>query len=383
MSNYQGRDFVKELLGFHQQNGVAKVLLNQTLESGSESSFWYMIYPNLAFYAVNSLYPEKDLYEEVSRQIADEFIQMLDYLIKIDGTFSFEFTGYNFLRKEGIYGAHKEPDSAAGIGWLLFMAYDRFGDAKYLDGAKKCFDYLQGLTFEENPFYEVLLAFGVTAAARMNRELGTSYDVDKFFAWIFDGFSTSRAGWGIISDNWGDYEVHGLQGSTTDSGGYAFAFNTFNIVTALAPLPLYDARYTNAIGRWLYHVTNASRLFYPDQLKPEFQSHPEFIGKFNNALAYEGIRKEWAFTTPYATADSRRMTWAETDIGIYGSGLVGAYAGLISPDQPEGLAIFNINKTDFFGDNPKTLLAYNYSTSKITHEGIEVPAGQARLIPAN
>ena len=380
MSNYNGRDFVKELLGFHQKDGVSKILLNQTLESGSESSFWYMIYPNLSFYAVNSLYPGKEIFDDVSREIADQLIAMLDNLKKIDGTFSFEFTGYNFLRSEGIYGAHKEPDSAAGIGWILLMAYHRFNDERYLAGAKKCFDYLEGLTAEENPFYEVLLAFGVTAAARMNAELGTTYDVDKYFAWIFDGFSTSRAGWGIISDTWGDYEIHGLQGSTTDSGGYAFAFNTFNIIAALAPLPLYDSRYTNAIGRWLFHTINGARIFYPDQIAPEFQSHPEFIDQYNNGLAYEGVRKEWAFTTPYATADSRRMTWAETDIGIYGSGLVGVLAGIVVSGSPDGLMIFDITKTDFFGKSPRTHLVYNYSDKNIKWEGNEIPSGESQLV---
>jgi hypothetical protein len=383
MSDFQGRDFVKELLGYHQKDGIAGVLLNQTQESGSESSFWYMIYPNLSFYAVNSLYPEAEFYEPAARQIADQFLAMLENLKKIDGTFSFEFTGYNFLRKEGIYGSHKEPDAAAGIGWVLMMAYLRFGEERYLEGAKRCFDYLEALTFEENPFYEVLLAFGVTAAARMNKELGTKYDVDKYFAWIFDGFSTSRAGWGIISDLWGEYEVHGLQGSTTDSGGYAFAFNTFNIVAALAPLPLYDERYTNAIGRWLYHTTNSSRIFYPDQIGTEFQSQPELIGKFNDGLAYEGVRKEWAFTTPYATADSRRMTWAETDLGIYGSGLVGIYAGLIVEDSPDELSVFEITKTDFFGKNPKTYLAYNHLESEMTYLDTDIPSGESRLIRVN
>jgi hypothetical protein len=261
------------------------------------------------------------------------------------------------------------------------MSYLRFGDEKYLAGAKKCLDYLSQRPREESPFYEVLLGYGATLVARMNKEVGTSYDVDKYLSWIFDGFSVPRAGWGIISDTWGSYEVQGLQGSTTDSGGYAFAFNTFNIAAALAPLPLYDSRFTCAIGKWLHNISVSSRLFYPDQVKPEEQSQPEFIGKYKNALAYEGIRKEWAFTTPYATADSRRMTWANTDIGIYGSGLVGVLAGLIVPSDDPQLSIFDITKTDFFGKNPTTYLVYNSTNKEKEYSGVKIPAGNAVLIP--
>jgi len=381
MHDYQGRDFVKEILGYHQQDRVAKILFNQTADSGSETSFWYMIYPNIAFYAINSMYPKEELFEGVSRNIADEFVEMLTHLKTIEGALSFEFAGYNFLNKEGVYGSQKEPDAAAGVAWVLYMAYARFGDKKYLEGAKTALDYLEKRTVAENPFYEILLAFGVIIAARMNVVEGTDYDVAKFFDWIFDGFSDARPGWGIISDIWGLYEVHGLQGSVSDSGGYAFAFNTYNIVAALAPLPIYAPQYTQEIGKWLYNVALSARLFYPDQLPAENQSQPELIGLYNNALAYEGVRKEWAFVYPFATADSRRNTWASTDIGIYGSGLVGVLAGLIYSIESTGVVVFEISKTDFFPLKPdKVLLAYNPSDADQSYEGHTLKSGESVIL---
>lgn len=380
MRNYQNRNYVHELLGYHQKNGVAKVLFNQTHESGSESSFWYMIYPNLSFYAVTSMYPDDPEYLAVMRQIADQFLEMLSHLHKITGELSFEFTGYNFLTKEGTYGSWQEPDSAAGIAWILYMAYTIFRDKKYLDGAKVAVGYLQSLPDVKNPFYEVLLPFGVTLAARMNVEVGTDYDVTKFLNWIFDGFSSVRAGWGIVSDLWGSFEVHGLQGSTTDSGGYAFAFNTYNMIAALAPLPIYAPEYRDAIAKWLYNTAVSARIFYPDQLPKENQSQPELIGHFENALAYEGVRKEWAFTFPYATADSRRMTWAATDIGIYGSGLVGVLSGLIHSVQSNGVVVFEISKTDFFSKSKaRTYLAYNPTKIAQIYEDSSINPGKASL----
>lgn len=380
MCNYQNRNYVHELLGYHQKNGVAKVLFNQTHENGSESSFWYIIYPNLSFYAVTSMYPDDLEYLAVMRQIADQFLEMLSHLHKITGELSFEFTGYNFLTKEGTYGSWQEPDSAAGIAWILYMAYSKFGDKKYLDGAKIAMDYLQKLTDEKNPFYEVLLGYGVIIAARMNVEAGTDYDVTKFLNWIFDGFSSVRAGWGIVSDLWGSVEVHGLQGSTTDSGGYAFAFNTYNMIAALAPLPIYAPQYRDAIAKWLYNTSVSARIFYPDQLPKENQSEPELIDQFGNGLAYEGVRKEWAFIYPYATADSRRMTWAATDIGIYGSGLIGILSGLIHSVESNGVVVFDISKTDFFSSaKTKTILAYNPMETAQIFRGVSIEPGKASM----
>ena len=233
---------------------------------------------------------------------------------------------------------------------------------------------------DENPFYEVLLAYGVIAAARMNSQEKTNYDVGKLFSWIFDGFSNVRAGWGIVSDSWGVYEVHGLQGSTVDSGGYAFAFNSFNMVAALAPLPIYSPEYTQEIGKWLYNVALSARLFYPDQLPAENQSQPELMKDYGGGIAYEGLRKEWAFVYPYATADSRRSTWAATDLGIYGSGLVGVMSSLISSVESSGVMVFEISKTDFFPLTPtRVLLAYNPTKTTQSYQGKEIPSGGSVL----
>ncbi len=380
MRSYNGRNLVTECLGYHQQNRVAKILFNQTADSGSESSFWYMIYPNIAFYAINSIYPDEPNFDKVSKDIANEFVEMLTHLKTIEGKFTFEFAGYNFLNKEGVYGGHREPDAAAGVAWVLYNAYLRFGDDKYLEGAKTCLDYLQERPVEENPFYEILLAFGLTTAARMNENEGTNYDVSKLFDWIFDGFSDARAGWGIISEVWGLTEVHGLQGSVTDSGGYAFTFNTFNAVAAIAPLPIYAPQYASDIGKWLYNVALSARLFYADQIPAENQSQPELRDTYNGAFAYEGLRKEWAFVVPFATADSRRNTWAQTDLGIYGSSLVGVMAGLISSVEASGVVVFEISKTDFFGDNKAPVyLAYNPNKTSAEFKGKSINSGEAVL----
>ena len=76
------------------------------------------------------------------------------------------------------------------------------------------------------------------------------YDVKKILDWTFEGCKAAdgRTGWGVIAERWGDYDVHGLQGSITDGGGYAFLMNSFDMAWPLVPMAKYDNRYAN--GYW-------------------------------------------------------------------------------------------------------------------------------------
>lgn len=189
---------------------------------------------------------------------------------------------YDFkLRKPVDNGKWKEPEAAAGIAWLEYMAYARWGNIRHLEAADWCMAFLQDST--DNPFYELLLPYGAYTAARMNAELGREYDVTKMLNWCFDGDSACRPGWGVISERWGDYDAHGLCGSLTDWGqrwdlmqenasndyhedsiGYAFAANTFSLASSFIPLVRYDSRFARTIGKWMLNAANNARLFYPD-----------------------------------------------------------------------------------------------------------------------
>jgi hypothetical protein len=56
---------------------------------------------------------------------------------------------------------------------------------------------------------------------------------------------------------------------------------------------------------------------------------------------------------------------------------------LIVEDSPDELSVFEITKTDFFGKNPKTYLAYNHSESAMTYLDTDIPSGESRLIRVN
>ena len=76
----------------------------------------------------------------------------------------------------------------------------------------------------------------------------------------------TRAGWGAVTGKWGGTTVDGLVGSSLDGGGYAFFGNTAWFFGALSPLPRYDHRFADALGKWMTAVAVNARLFYPDYL---------------------------------------------------------------------------------------------------------------------
>jgi hypothetical protein len=134
-------------------------------------------------------------------------------------------------------GRWREGDAIAGVAWIEYMAWARSGERKYLDAARRAMEALDD--FDRSTFYEVLLPYGVTLAARMNAEHGCDYDVTQLLNWCLDGNNACRPGWGVIAGHWNGYDVSGLQGSITDGGGYAFAMNTFERPPP-HPLPRYD-----------------------------------------------------------------------------------------------------------------------------------------------
>lgn len=70
-----------------------------------------------------------------------------------------------------------QQDAAAGHAYVLYCAYKKFGDERYLSGAKSAMDVL--LSQKESRFYEILLPFGAYVGACLNAEHGTNYDVKQ------------------------------------------------------------------------------------------------------------------------------------------------------------------------------------------------------------
>ncbi len=341
-------------------------------------SMWYFLFPNMLAFFLTDCYPDHGRLDEYMRHSADSISEMVDELER--GPW---YTGYDFVHHRPVYnGRWREGDALAGVAWIEYMAWTRFRDAKYLDAARRAMDALDG--FDRSTLYEVLLPYGATLAARMNAELDCGYDVTRMLNWCFNGDSACRPGWGLIVDNWGRYDVSGLQGSITDGRGYAFAMNTFELVAALAPLPRYDARYARAIGKLVLNTANAARLFYANGVPSENQTCHEQRESFRDVIAYEGLRRvglrpQDANKIPCACGDPLGGRWGGhkyvSDFSLYGSSHVGLMAAVIDRTDDDKILQLNCLKTDFFHARAyPTYLYYNpYSEAREIHINVGAP----------
>jgi hypothetical protein len=338
-------DWVLMAEAYHNKKDGENLVLNG-VRTRTGGSFWYEIWPHVVFYALADRYPGAGGLDAIVRSTADRWRDACRALAGKDGIPDFDHTAFRFETMEAVdNGRWKEPDAAAGVAWLEYAAWMRFGDPRHLEAAEGCLRFLEER--KGNPYYEVLLPYGALTAARANAELGRRYDVPKLLDWCF-GISDCRGGWGVMASRWGGCDCHGLVGSIDDRGGYAFAMNTFAQAGALVPLVRYDKRFARAIGKWILHLASAARLFYPGELPPGHESSAGWTGDPKGVVAYEGLRQRWGEKSPYATGDPVVMKWGPpTDRGLYGSGYVGLLGGIVRPTEDEAILALDCLATDF------------------------------------
>jgi hypothetical protein len=366
-----GYDYVRmcERYFSPKDRGGIDIFANAASLSPGTGSMWYFLFPNMLAFFLADCYPGHGKLDEYMRRSADSVAELVPALT--NGQW---YTGYDFARHEPVFNDRwREGDAIAGVAWIEYMAWAKFGESKYLHAACRAMDALDD--FDRSTFYEVLLPYGVTLAARMNAEQGRDYDVTRLLDWCLDGNNACRPGWGVIVGRWGGYDVSGLQGSITDGGGYAFAMNTFELAAALAPLPRYDARYARAVGKLLLNAANAARLFYPDGLPPENQTCYDQREFSRDVIAYEGLRRvgmrpQDAEKIPCACGDPLAGRWGRqpyvSDFSLYGSGHVGLMAAVVERTKDERILQLDCLKTDFFHEEAyPTYLYYNpYNETK-------------------
>ena len=379
-SRQQGRNWVamcQEWSG--EKTGRGLLVLNGPA-GGTGQSAWYELLPGTLFCQLTDRYPQVAGMDRIMRATADQWCDGCRYATDSQGKADFNWTAINLATKQPVFnGKWREPDMAAGMGWIEYMAWTRWHEPKHIEAARRCANFLERRRAEEpSPLYEVLLYYAPVLAARLNVEAAGHYDVAKLLNWCLSENrrpSQVRYGWGIIAQRFGDYDCHGLQGSTTDCGGYAFAMNTFHAAGMVAPLARYDARFARAEGKWLLNLANAARLFYPDALPDDHQSCPGWKCMPANAIAYEGLRKEGIrregparppikivdlHRGPYASGDPTVFGWGPTDLGLYGTAHVGFLAALIERTNQEHILQLDLLATDFFhGPAYPTYLYYN------------------------
>lgn len=384
-TNQNGMNFVKMAQNYFNKDNGWNIILNFTNKSGHigggyQNDWWYDIYNNVLYYALCNQYPKVDGTEEIMRSIANQFYAADSIL---GDNYSYSYFDFGKM-VPGTNHIVPQEDAAAGMALVLYQAYIKFGDQKYLKAAVHALTVLQNQP--ENRYYEILMPFGAYLAARLNAEEGQSMDVKKFIEWSFDGKATNRVGWGVIAERWGTYDVHGLVGSTVHNGGYAFLMNTFDQSWPLTSMLRYDQRYATAIGKWVLNAANASRLFYPDEIPDSLQALPELKEVTGGVIAYEGLIKESTFDqykgiSPFAQGDG--PNWApgmppETMFSVYGSSHVGIFGSIIRTTNVEKILQINCDVTDFYQKTKgyPTYLYYNPYTESKT---VEMECGAASV----
>ncbi len=367
-SKQDGRNYVGMMRNYFNRENGWNVIMNFTnkgahIGGGYGNDYWYEVYNNVLFYALGNYYPKEPGYSDIMHTIAEQFYQSSNVL---GNNYSCSFFDFKTMQP-GKNHVPPQEDVAAGYAFILYAAYVKFGDEKYLVAAQKALDALSSQ--KENRFYEALMPFGAYIGARLNAEKGAHYDVQKFLDWTFDGTATNREGWGVIVGNWGGYDVSGMVGSTIDRGGYGFAMNTFDLAWPLTATVRYDQRYARAVGKWMLNATNTARLFYPYDIPDSLQALPGKKAITKNVIAYEGLTKESGYPehkgiTPFAQGDGPQ--WApgmpqETMFSVYGSGHVGFFGGLVQSTNVEKIIQIDCRATDMFRstDAFPTFLYYN------------------------
>jgi hypothetical protein len=215
-TSQHGYNFVKMSQNYFNTDNHWNIVMNNTnpdvamAGGGYGRDWWYDVYPNVLFYGVAALYPEVDNTENIQRTVAEQFYKADSTL---DGNYDYSYFDYSTMQGMRNHIPWQQ-DAAGGHAYVLYSAYQKFGDPRYLEGAKRAVQVL--VDQKESRFYEILLPFGAYTAARLNAERGTNYDVTKLLNHTFDGCQSKEAryGWGVIADKWGDYDVSGLQGNS-------------------------------------------------------------------------------------------------------------------------------------------------------------------------
>lgn len=369
-SEQDGYNYVSMLKNYFNKETGWNIMMNNTcpevalLGGGYGRDWWYDVYPNVLFYAIYEKYPDEPGFDEIARTIAEKFYSADSIL---NGNYEWSYFDYGQMKpmKTQICA---QPDAAAGHAYVLYAAYKKFGDPRYLKGALSAMTALEAQP--RNPTYELLMPFGAYLSARINAEKGKDYNLKKMLDWSFDGTAICREGWGVLVGKWHGLDISGIVGSTVDHGGYGFLMNTYDAAWPLVPMVRYNQSYAAAIGKWMLNAANAAKLFYPQYMPDEHETIPQHAAVTKGVIGYEGIIKKSSYPAhaklvgPVAQGDG--PLWVpgknpqESQFSVYGSGHVGIFGSMIKTTGVPGILQLDLLATDFFRDSAyPSFLYYN------------------------
>ncbi len=389
-TNQHGFNYVKMVQNYFNSTTKWNIVMNNTnpdvamAGGGYGRDWWYDVYPNVLYFGVAALFPDIENTEFIQRKVAEQFFKADSVLA---GNYDYSYFDYALMK--GLRNNIPwQQDVAGGHAWVLYSAYQKFGDPRYLQGAKSSVQAL--VNQKESRFYEILLPFGAYTAARLNAEHGTNFDVTLLLNQTFDGCQSKdgRYGWGVIAERWGNYDVYGLQGSITDGGGYGFFMNSVAMAWPLVPMVKYEPRYAKAIGKYMLNVVNASRLFYPDQVDDAHQWLPGLKDITQGIIGYEGIRKVDDYNnpalksiSPVSIGDGPKWTSGQPEesmFSLYSTSIAGVFGAIVKTTDINGILALDCNATDFYSENRFPVYLYfnpfnnDTTVTFFSHENVDL-----------
>jgi hypothetical protein len=368
-SNQKGMNWVAMCKEWFNTRPAENVYLNQPRAS-SGNDWWYETMPNIFFFQLYNLYPTTSDFSFQFTTVAGRWLASLRAMGGSATPWNVPNVNHRAWSLSTMSpndaGVH-EPEAAGAIGWILYNAFVETGQVNYRISAEWALESLNSQ--QSNPAYELQLAYGVYTAARMNAELGTTYDITKMLNWCFD--IGPLRNWGAMAkdDNWFGYDCAGLIGEVNGVNNYAFAMNTFEQFGALVPLVRYDARFARAIAKWALNAANTARLFYSNYLPDENQDSRSWSTSYdlNSYIAHEALRQYKLYVNPsnntpgpYATGDAINGGWAATNLSLYSSSHVGIMGGIIDTTNEPMILRLDVLKSDYFhGAAYPTYLFFN------------------------
>ncbi|MEN8227956.1 MAG: LamG-like jellyroll fold domain-containing protein [Bacteroidota bacterium] len=382
-SDQFGQNWVLMCEEFFNKRPEENIYLNHPV-SKSGNDWWYETMPNLFFLQLNDLYPLQGDFRNQVNILADQWLAATSTMGGSATPWTVPDMNYRAWKMSTMTPLEtgvKEPEAAGAIAWILYNAYRITGKRKYLSGAEWNLEFLDA--YPGNPSYELQLPYGVYAAARLNAEIGTRYDVEKMINWCFN--RGELRGWGTIVGKWGAYDCSGLIGEANDNGNdYAFSMNGYEHAGALVPMVRYDDRFATAIAKWVLNLANASRLFFPNYLPDDMQDNEDWAHTYDpdSYIGYESMKELKNGKSPYATGDAMNGGWASTNLMLYSSSHVGILGGIIDTSNVEAILRLDLLKTDYYrNDAYTTYLYYNpYDISKSV--ALSLPTGSFDLYDA-
>ena len=384
-TNQDGRNYARMVQKYYGLDNDWKIFLNNT--SGYATDWWYNVLPNLLWFGVYDVFPEVEGARDILYNVAVQHAKSDEIMGD-----SYDHAYFNFFRMQAYDKGIFQQDVAGGYAYMLINAWREFGDEYFLERAINAADVFNSQT--ESRLYEIIMPFGIYAAAYLNAAFGKQYDLQKMLGWNFDGCKSwsGRYGWGVICAKWGDYDVYGLQGSITDGGGYAFLMNSFEMAWPLVPMVKYAPQYASMIGRWMLNNASASRLFFPDQIDDAHQYAPELKDLTGGVIGYEGLRKTDRYGTydvvPIAEGDGPSWTSdnpVSSMFSLYSTSPIGIFGSMISTTDVEGVIRLDCNVTDLFAERKYPVNMYynpyddersvTYSASHLTPGRISYATG--------